>query len=367
MEFSLRKVIRWVWILPFMAGCTEDAAGPSPGGGVFAGRSAPLVVTRPATVRRIADVVEAIGTARANESVTVTAKVTDSIRHIRFEDGGFAHEGDVLVELTNEEQTALLKEAEAGLDDAQTQYDRLKNLLDQRSVPISDVDEARARLSGARARYQAIVARLDDRLIRAPFTGLLGFREVSAGTLITPGTSITTLDDISIIKLDFALPEVHLGVVHPGLALTAASAAFPDLAFDAAVRTIGSRVNPVTRAVPVRAHIDNTDALLRPGMLMTVKLATASRDALMVPETALLQRGMETSVYTVTEGRATVTTIELGIRRDGWAEALSGLEAGQEVITEGVMKVRDGGAVKVAGSDGSPPGGRGPSQDKGPE
>ena len=150
------------------------------------------------------------------------------------------------------------------------------------------------------------------------------------------------------IKLDFALPEVHLGVVHPGLSLTAASAAFPGRSFAATVRTVGSRVNPVTRAVPVRAHIDNSDALLRPGVLMTVKLTTASRDALIVPETALLQRGMETFVYAVTDGRAAMTTIDLGIRRDGWAEARTGIAPGQEVVVEGVMNVRDGGPVRRA-------------------
>lgn len=348
-EAGVRGAKCWVLIALFIAGCSDDApAGPPRGFG-----GPPLVVTGTTTVRSIADVVEAVGTTQANESVTITAKVTDSIRHVRFEDGDFVDEGDVLVELTNEEQTALLQEAEASKQDAQTQYDRLKNLLDQQSIPVSDVDEARARLSGARARYQAIVARLDDRLIRAPFTGLLGFRQVSAGTLITPGTPITTLDDISVVKLDFALSEVYLGVVHSGLSLTAASAAFPGRSFDAAVRTIGSRVNPVTRAVQVRALIDNPEALLRPGMLMTVKLDTASRDALMVPETALLQRGMETFVYTVDDGQATMSTIELGIRRDGWAEALSGLTAGQKVITEGVMKVRNGGPVRIAGDAGS--------------
>ncbi|MDE0420129.1 MAG: efflux RND transporter periplasmic adaptor subunit [Gammaproteobacteria bacterium] len=340
-----------VLIVLLIAGCGDGGASSPPGGGGFGGP--PLVVTGTTTVRSIADIVEAVGTTQANESVTITAKVTDSIRHVRFDDGDFVHEGEVLVELTNEEQTALLQEAEASKQDAQTQFDRLNDLLEQQSIPVSDVDEARARLSGARARYQALVARLDDRLIRAPFTGLLGFREVSAGTLITPGTPITTLDDISVIKLDFALPEVYLGVVHSGLSLTAASAAFPAQSFDAAVRTVGSRVNPTTRAVPVRAVIDNPDALLRPGMLMTVKLTTASRDALMVPETALLQRGMETFVYTVVDGKATMSRIELGIRRDGWAEAISGLTAGTEVVTEGVMKVRNGGPVRVAGDAGT--------------
>ena len=353
MEIAVRWAGSWMVMLLFSAGCAdEEAEGSSRGG--FGGP--PLVVTETATVRSIADIVEAIGTTQANESVTITAKVTDSIRHVRFDDGDFVQEGDVLVELTNEEQTALLQEEEAGRQDAQNQYDRLKDLLEQRSIPVSDVDEARARLAAAEARYQATVARLDDRLIRAPFTGLLGFREVSAGTLITPGTRITTLDDISVIKLDFALPEVHLGVVHSGLSLTAASAAFPDRSFAASVRTVGSRVNPVTRAVTVRAHIDNPDALLRPGMLMTVKLTTASRNALMVPETALVQRGMETFVYAVTDGRAVLTTIDLGMRRDGWAEARAGITPGQEVVAEGVMKVRDGGPVRRAGQVGANPG-----------
>ena len=344
-------------ILPnllLLAGCADDGTGAPGGswGGPGGGRPATLVAKQPAVIRPIADLVEAIGTAQANESVTITAKVTDAIRQVRFEDGDFAQQGDVLVELTNEEQTALLAEAEANVRDMRRQYDRLQDLLDQGSVPVSDVDEARARLSGATARYQAVVARLDDRLIQAPFTGVLGFRQVSAGTLITPGTPITTLDDVSIIKLDFAIPEVYLGVVHPGLQLTAQSAAFQDRTFDAEVKTIGSRVNPVTRAVPVRAHIDNPEALIRPGMLMTVKLTTSSRDALMVPETALQQRGAETFVYTVADGKAAMTAIDLGIRRDGWAEVRSGLTPGQDVITEGVIKVRNGVPVRTA--DGGP-------------
>lgn len=330
------------------AGCNEQ--GDAPGGGGFgAGLPATLVVAEAVAVRPLADVVEAVGTTRANESVTITAKVTDAIRQLRFQDGDFVSRGDVLVELTNNEQTAQLAEAEANVLDARTQYERLKNLLAQASVPVSDVDEANARLAAMTARHQAILARLDDRLIRAPFDGLLGFRQVSAGTLITPGTAITTLDDIATIKLDFSIPEIHLGAVQPGLRLTAQSVAFPERAFAAAVQTVGSRVNAVTRAVQVRALIDNAELLLRPGMLMTVRLVIASRDAVMVPETALLQRGGESFVYLLGEDqRAVMTDIGLGARRDGWAEVLSGLTVGQQVITEGVIKVRDGASVRLA-------------------
>ncbi len=336
-----------------VVGCEEEpsAGGGRPGGG-FGGFPPTLVVTQPAEYRSIADIVEAIGTTAAMESVTLTAKVTDTIRQVRFEDGDFVEVGAVLVELTNLEETALLAEAEANVIDARNQHDRVVNLFEQRSIPISDVDEAKARLSGATARYQAIIARLDDRLIRAPFAGLLGFREVSEGTLITPGTAITTIDDVSTVKLDFAIPEIHLGSLMMGLDLTAESLAFPGRVFNASIRTVGSRVDPVTRAVVVRAHIDNQALLLRPGMLMTVRLTKSNRQALMVPETALLQRGTEAFVYTVNaQSKAVIVPIELGIRRGGWVEVRAGLDAGQSVITEGVIKVRNGATVREGGTN----------------
>ena len=348
-------LLTWALLL----GCAEEDAGGGNRGG-FGARPATLVELDVAQVLPLDDVVEAIGTTRANESVTITAKVTDAIRKVRFEDGDFAQAGDVLVELTNREQTALLAEAEANVVDARNQRDRLQDLVAQGSVPVSDFDEADARLAATTARHQALLARLDDRLVRAPFAGLLGFRQVSDGTLITPGTPITTLDDIATVKLDFSIPEIHLGVVRPGLALSAFSAAFPERAFPAQVATVGSRVNPVTRAVQVRALIDNAELLLRPGMLMTVQLTTASRDALVVPETALLQRAGESFVYTLGEGqRAVMTGVELGARKGGWAEVRSGLSAGQAVIAEGVVKVRPGMAVRTAGDEASTPPGAG--------
>ena len=343
----------WWLVAAAPLGC-GDGGGSASSDESWAADEAILVVAEPAAARRMADVVEAVGTTLANESLTITAKVTDEIRQVFFDDGDFAAAGDVLVELTDEEQAAQLAEAAANVDDAEAQHERLRDLLQQGSVSIADVDEARARLSAMKARQQAILARLDDRLIRAPFAGLLGFRQVSAGALITPGAPITTLDDISIIKLDFPIPEVLLAAVRPGLALTAESAAYPQRAFAAEVQTVGSRVNPATRAVPVRARIDNADLLLRPGMMMTVRLAIADRDALTVPETALLRRGGQTFVYAIGEDdRAIATIIDAGARRDGWIEVRSGLTAGQLIISEGVVKVRNGVRVRLAESAGA--------------
>jgi len=327
-----------------LGGCSDPAgsAGGLPGG--FS-RGPTYVRAEVATVREIRDEVEAIGTARANESVTVAAKVTDTVSRVNFDDGDIVEAGAILVELTNTEQSALLDEAKANVVDASNQAQRLEKLAADNSIPLSQLDEARARLDAAEARYQSILARLEDRLIRAPFAGLLGFREVSEGTLVTPGSRITTLDDISVIKLDFSVPEVYLHLVRQGLELVAQSSAYPDHRFQATVRTIGSRVDDVTRSATVRAHIDNPDLLLKPGMLLTVHLTTARRDVLMVPEPAILQRSSQVFLFTIRDGRAEMRQVRTGVRRDGRVEITSGLTEGERVITEGTIKIRDGSPV----------------------
>ena len=332
-----------------LAACSDPAPPPrGAGGGPPGGARGPtLVVAENAVLRAIREEVEAVGTTTANESVTITAKVTDTVNRVRFDDGDRVEQGQVLLELTNREETALLAEAQANLDDARRQLARLEDLLKQRTVPVSQVDEARARFAAADARYQSVVARLADRLIRAPFNGILGFRRVSEGTLITPGTPIVTLDDVSVIKLDFSLPETYLGMLQTGMQLSARSAAFPDRTFAATVRTIESRIDPVTRAATVRAHIDNDDLLLRPGMLLTVRLVTSERLALMVPEDALVQRSNQAYVYTVEEQFAQLRQVSHGTRHGGWVEILAGLEAGEAVITEGVIKIRPGAPVSL--------------------
>lgn len=337
----LRRVSLSTICLLLLCGCGERA--PAARGGPPGAFGGPVkVVTAAAVKRTLRTHVEAIGTALANESVTISAKVTDTVSQVRFEDGDYVSQGDVLVELTNQEETALLAEAEANARDTQTQLERFEDLLVQGSVPVSQVDEARARHSAAVARYQSVVARLQDRLITAPFSGVLGFRQVSAGTLITPGTPITTLDDVSIIKLDVSIPEIYLSRLQPGQRMEAESPAYPGSTFTATVKTIGSRVDPVTRAAVVRAHIDNGERRLRPGMLLTARLTTSEREVLMIPESALIQRGAEVLVFTVADNTARARQIAHGVRDAGWVEVLEGLTEGERVVTDGLIKVREG-------------------------
>ena len=329
------------------------ARGGFAGGGFGAGQGQPpLVVVRPATRDQLYDTVEALGTAQANESVTISAKVTDTVRRVNFEDGDYVEAGAVLVELTNQEEEALLAEARANLDDAENELRRLEDLSARGLAAVSQLDVARSRTAAQRARFNTVVARLRDRVIQAPFSGLLGFRQVSPGTLMTPNATITSIDDIATIKLDFTVPETFLGVVAPGAKIIAQSASYPDREFEGTVRTVGSRIDPVTRAITVRAHVANADRALRPGMLLTVHVVMAERVALVVSEGSVFQVQNRAYVYVVdVDHVARQRQIEIGGRDFGIVEVLSGVEEGELVVTEGIVKLRDGIPVRLAGRD----------------
>jgi membrane fusion protein, multidrug efflux system len=330
---------------PVARGAAAGVPGGGRPGGGFGGRPAaqpPLVVVGRAHRDQLYDVVEALGTAQANESVTLTAKVTDTVRHVNFEDGDYVEKGTVLIELTNQEEEAGLAEARANLEDAQSQLRRLEDLSNRGLSAASQLDAARSRADAMQARLNSVVARLRDRLIQAPFSGVLGFRKVSTGTLLTPNTAITSIDDISTIKLDFTVPETFLGAMKPGAKVIAKSVSFPDRAFEGIVRTIGSRVDPVTRAATVRAHIPNDDRALRPGMLLTVDVMTAQHEALVVPEGAVFQVQNRAYVYRLDGETARQREIQIGSRRFGVVEVLGGLQEGDEIVVEGIVKLRDG-------------------------
>lgn len=302
-------------------------------------------------VRRapLVSAVEALGTASANESVTLTSSITETVRRINFDDGDYVEKGTVLIELTNTEEEAQLAEARANLRDMDRQLQRLHDLDERGIAAASDVDAAQAAADAAQARLESVLARLEDRLIRAPFGGLLGFRQVSHGTLLMPGEVITTIDDVAAIKLDFTVPESALGLMQSGKKVYATSVAWPGREFEGVVSAVGSRVDPVTRAVMVRAVISNEDRALRPGMLLTVRVVTDERLALSVSERSVVQIADQAYIYVIDVDRtAHRTAVQLGLRQVGAVEIVTGLQEGAEVVTEGVIKLRDGATVQYA-------------------
>lgn len=308
------------------------------------------------TRQMLADEVESVGTAQANESLNLTAKVSDTVTAIHFEDGQLVEQGDVLLELTNTAERARLTEARAAEADARRQYNRLQALIETNLISQTDLDESRTRWETADARLEGVIANINDRVVRAPFTGILGFRNISEGTLVTPSTVITTLDDISTIKLDFNIAEVYLAQLQPGQTIKANSIVYRGRDFSGTVTSVGSRVDTATRSVQVRAEIDNPDGVLRPGMLLTVDLILNERDTILVPEAAIVPSQGKQYVFIVDEESvARRVEVEIGRRRPGMAEIVSGVLPGQRVVTQGLSQIRDGSRVRVMNQEGSTP------------
>jgi membrane fusion protein, multidrug efflux system len=330
-------------------GGRPGAGGP---GGGFA-QAAPLVTVARVRQDQVFDAVEALGTAQANESVTINAKVTDTVRKVNFSDGDYVDAGTVLAELTNQEETASLAEAHANLEDAQNELRRQEDINAKGLGSKSALDSARSKVAAQQARYDAVVARLKDRLILAPFGGVLGFRQVSPGTMVSPNTAVTTIDDISTIKLDFTVPEAYLGSMTPGARVVAQSVSYPGRNFEGVVKTVASRIDPITRAATVRAFVPNKDRALRPGMLLTVQVLTKQHLALVVPESAVFQVQNRAYVYKVEDFVAHQQQVEVASRHFGTAEIKSGLAEGDLIVIEGIIKLREGIKVRYESEGGA--------------
>ncbi len=299
-------------------------------------QTAPGVIVSAVVDQEFVDKIEAIGTAAANQSAMLTSTVTETIKTINVNEGEYVEAGTVIVELNSDEEQATFNEAEKSF----ARYDQLA-----RTKIGSEArrDEERARLDVAKSQ-------LDKRRIVAPFNGVLGIRKVSVGDLVTPGTLITTIDEMDPIKLEFSVPESFLAVLKPGLEINATSEAYPGQIFKGVVSAIDSRVNTGTRAIMINARIPNADGRLRPGLLMKVDIVKSSRTALAIPEEAIISAGEKKTVLVVGEDKkVTEKTVTSGNRQAGYVEILSGLNKGEKVIIEGLQKAHNGGDAEIVG------------------
>jgi membrane fusion protein (multidrug efflux system) len=306
------------------------------------------VVTAMVTSEPFTEKLEALGTTKANESVVVTPTVEERVVAIFVDDGEFVNKGQVLVKLDDSEAQYLLAEARAALKEQQQQFERMRRLAKTNATSRSQLDEEKGLLDIAEAKVSLLEARLQDYTLRAPFSGTLGIRQISTGAVVDTDTVITTLDDTTTIKLDFTVPEAYLGVLKKGMTVSARSLAYPDLIFNGIVTAISSRVDPETRTLTIRAKVPNPDRLLRPGMLLTVDLVKNRSQSLIIPEEAVIQEKDKKFVLLVTPDK-TVEKKEIvtGRRNPGKVEVISGLKAGQQVIIQGLTRVRPGSSVNV--------------------
>lgn len=312
------------------------------------GRGVVAVVVAPVISDIFTDKIEALGTTRANESVNITATTTDKISEINFTDGMIAQKGQILVELVSDEEKASLRSAVVNAEQQKRDLTRIEGLVKARTLPTARLEDQRTLYKKAKADVQVAQSRIRDRQIVAPFDGLLGLRQVSMGSLVTPGTVITTLDDLSVIKLDFTVPEGFLPTLKKGQTITALSDAYPKLHFTGKVTNIGSRVDPTSRAVNVRAIIPNESHNLRPGMLMRVNLIKNQSQSILIPEEALITSADRKYVFLLQEDDTVKQqSVIIGRRRPGAIEILSGLNIGQKIVVEGTMKLQNNSKVTV--------------------
>ena len=306
------------------------------------------VVTAPVRVASLVEQVESVGTARAREAVTVTSRVSGIVVAIHFAEGQMVKAGEVLVELDRSAQVAAYDRARAAADDARTRLARARQLRATQSVPEAQIDQLEAALRQAEAQVREAQARSEEMKIIAPFSGRVGLRQVSLGALIQPGTAITTLDDLSRIRVEFAVPEVFVARLALGQPVVATSPAFGARTFVGEVTAIDTRIDPATRSIRAIAEFDNPDETLRPGLFLNIVLTLAERpSALLVPEEAIDPVGDRAYVYAVRQGRAVRQQVKLGTRLPGEVEILEGLAPNEEVVVRGLQRLRNGVPVNV--------------------
>lgn len=312
----------------------------------------PLVRAEAVKPHRFADIIDAVGTANANEQVVISSPVTERIERLNFTDGSIVQRGQVIAVLARGQERAGLAQAEARSREAEQQLARLEQLKQRGFATNASVDAQLALAEANRASAEQARAAIGDRIIRAPFTGRVSLRTVSPGTVVSAGTPIATIADTSVIKLDFTIPETALTALAEGQDIVATAAARPGEPFRGKITTIEPLVDPVTRSVRVRAVLPNADGALLPGMLMSVVVETQPRMALAVPELAVVGEADRRYVFILDdENKARRTEVEVGARDGGLIEIRSGLTEGQRVVGEGLVKVSDGMKVRLDGDE----------------
>jgi membrane fusion protein (multidrug efflux system) len=334
------------------AGGADAATGQAARGG---GR--PTVVTlTPVILRPFSSRIDVLGVAKGRQSVTLTADTTELVTKIFFRSGQAVRQGQVLAQLNAREQTADIGQYQAALALAEQNLQRYQTLADKGIAAKATVDQYRGTRDQALATVEAAKARAANRVIRAPFSGNIGLTDAAPGMLLNPGSSIATLDDTSVIRVDFPVPERFLSVLREGLQITATADAYPSENFRGVIAKLDTRIDPNTRAITARAEFPNGNRRLKPGMLMHVAIDQAQRESASAPESALLFEDDKAFVFVArpdpNKGQIAVRRpVSVGVRHDGVVEITDGLKPGDMVIADGLNRVRPNEAIVPAGQN----------------
>ena len=325
---------------PAAAPAAAAKGGPPPGVAVEAVK---------VQVAKLPQALSAVGSLRSDETIIVRPEIAGRVAEIHFKEGERVAKGALLVRLDDSVQKADLDKARANLVLSKSKFERAEDLRKQGFISSQARDEAENTFKVAQADVELMQARVAKATIAAPFAGTIGLRQVSVGDYVKEGQDIVNLEATDPLKVDFRLPELALSQVKAGQTLQVTLDAVPDRAYDGQVYAINPLIDANGRAVVIRAQVSNRDGKLRPGMFARVRLFTSeARDSALVPEESLFPVGDDKYVYKVVDGKAVRQKVEIGQRRDGKVEIVSGLGVNDVVVTEGHLKIRDGAAVRVA-------------------
>jgi membrane fusion protein (multidrug efflux system) len=331
---------------------TRNASSPSTpvAAATPAGRPPAGVVVEAAKVAsmKLPQALSAVGSLRSDETVVLRPEIPGRVAQIHFKEGERVAKGQLLVKLDESVQKADWDRATANLSLSKSKFERAEDLRTKGFISSQARDEAENNLRVAQADAELMSARLAKAEIRAPFSGTIGLRQVSVGDYVKEGQDMVNLEALDPLKVDFRIPEVNLSALKNNQTLQITLDAIPDKAYDGQVYAINPLIDANGRSVVIRATVPNRDGRLRPGMFARVRLFTSeARDTLTVPEESLFPVGDDKFVYKVVDGKATRQKIDIGTRREGRVEVMSGLAPEDVVVTAGIIKLREGVPVTV--------------------
>ncbi len=320
-----------------------------------AGGPVVVVDTAVSRVATIQDAVTAIGSLRAAESVMVKSEISGRVARISFSDGARVMKGDELIVFDAGIQQAQVQQARAERDLASAKLKRTQELFGKKFLSAAALDDAQASEQIAQAKLALAQATLDKMTLRAPFSGVIGIRQISVGDYIKEGADLVNIEDISSMKADFRVPEQLSGRLRVDQTVQLESDAFPGVVFPARVTAIDAAVDASGRSLLLRAELRDVSKRLKPGMFVRVRLVLETRtNAVIIPEEALVTSQGKVSVFKVTDGVAVITPVRVGLRtqvdQKAVVEILEGLAKDERVVTAGQIKIR-GSQVPVKSVD----------------
>ena len=337
------------WLLAAGIALSFSAAPAQDNKGAAVPVEAAKVVAAP-----LSEQVTAVGTLLSNEAVTISSEIPGRLKDIHFQEGQPIEQGAPLFTLDDSVYRAQLADAEAKLKLAEQTHKRTSTLFTNKYATAQSADESASNLAVNTATVELARVQLDKAHIVAPFAGIVGLRRVSIGEYITAGQALVNLEAIDPVKADFRVPEKFLPAIRVGQTIRIKVDAFPEDTFDGKVYAIDPRLDVAGRSLLVRAMVPNTDQRLRPGLFARVTvLLQLKEDALSVPEQAIVPQGDSQFVFKIVDGKAKLTKVVIGTRREGRVEIVEGLIAGDQVVTAGQLKIRDGSAVSVVNGIGA--------------